>query len=94
MRDGGSERRGLAKVLPESHNAAARVGRCDGGKDLKGAIGRAVINEHDLDIEGELLGHGIYLPVQQPEVLLLVEHGNEQRQFHGNDLSRGNADGR
>ena len=51
------------------------------------------IDEHDLDLEIELLGHGIYLPVQQPEVLLLVEHGNEQRQFHGKDLSRGDADG-
>ena len=90
--DGGCERRGLPKVLTESDNAAAGIGGCDGAEHLKRAVGRAVIDEHNLDIEGKLLRHGVYLPVQQPEVLLLVEHGNEQRQFHGNRSFARDAD--
>ena len=51
----GGERRLVAKVAGQVHDAHARVGVGDPVEDLRRAVGRAVVDEHQLE---RVVGHG------------------------------------
>ena len=77
--EAGIERRRLAEVAPQADDAHVVVGVVEPRERAEGAVGRAVVDEDRLPGRPSAVERGGELVVEQRDALLLVVHGDDDR---------------